>query len=399
MESNTSKPIIELNSVTKIFGDKPEIALSLIDQGLDAPSIQEQTSQVVAAADVSFSVNKGEIFMIMGLSGSGKSTLARCINQLHSIERGAVYLEGIDLSKMDPKQMREIRLNRITMMFQSFGLFPHKTVLDNVGFGLKMKGIPAKDRKEKGLEVLDTVGLTDWASRRPGELSGGMQQRVGLARALATDADVLIMDEPFSALDPLIRKDMQDMFIGLQKKLKKTIIFITHDLHEAIKMGDVLSIMKDGRIEQIGTAEQIISKPATKYVGRFTEDINRSQVISIASIGKPSEALVQNQDGVESALSKMEQLDRNALYVVDNDEKPVGIVSKCDVLQASGANQKTINQIINKSFPQSPPDVPIADVLKLMRNHSPLAIVGKDGKLQSVVSQIDIFGTLAGLSK
>jgi len=396
MRNKTSRPIIELNGVTKIFGDKPEIALSLIDQGLDAPTIQEQTNQVVAAADVSFSVNEGEIFMVMGLSGSGKSTLARCINQLHSIERGAVYLEGKDLSKMDPKELREIRLNRITMMFQNFGLFPHKTVLDNVGFGLKMKGIPAKDRKKKCLEVLDTVGLNEWATRRPGELSGGMQQRVGLARALATDADVLIMDEPFSALDPLIRKDMQDMFIGLQKKLKKTIIFITHDLHEAIKMGDILSIMKDGKIEQIGTAEEIVSNPATKYVARFTEDINRSQVISISTISKPAEALVQGQDDLESALSRMEQLDRMALYVADVENKPVGVVSRCDVIQAASAGEKNFNKIINKSFSQSVPNVPVADVLKLLNSHSPLAVVDNDGRLQGVVSQIDIMETLAG---
>jgi glycine betaine/proline transport system ATP-binding protein len=391
-------PKIEVDGVTKIFGDKPEVALSLIDQGVDVHDIQERTQQIMAVVDVSFSVNEGEIFMVMGLSGSGKSTLARCINQLYRVNRGAVYLEGKNLTQMNQKQIREIRLSRLTMMFQNFGLFPHKTILDNVGFGLKMKGIPVEDRKEKCMQVLDVVGLSKWASYRPSELSGGMQQRVGLARALATDADVLLMDEPFSALDPLIRRDMQDMFIKLQKKLKKTIIFITHDLHEAIRMGNILSIMKDGRIEQIGTAEQIVSNPATEYVSRFTEDINRSQINSIATIIKPAEALVQNQDGVQLALSRMEQLDRTALYVIDDEEKPVGIVSKYDALRAAGAGQTTINLIINDSFPKSDPNVPIADVFELMKSHFPLAVVGKDGKLQGVVSQIDIFEALAGLS-
>lgn len=398
MMKDASIPKVELDGVTKIFGDKPEVALSLIDQGADIQDIQAQTQQVAAVIDVTFSVKEGEIFMVMGLSGSGKSTLVRCINQLYRANRGAVYLEGKNLTQMNHKQIREIRLTRLTMMFQNFGLFSHKTVLDNVGFGLKMQGIPVKEREQKCMQVLDEVGLSKWASYRPGELSGGMQQRVGLARALATGADVLLMDEPFSALDPLIRRDMQDMFIKLQKKLKKTIIFITHDLHEAIKMGNVLSIMKNGRIEQIGTAEQIVSNPATEYVSRFTEDVDHSKVNTIATIIKPAEALVQDRDGVQLALSRMEQLDRMALYVIDDAGKPVGIVSYRDALRAAEAGQTTINQIINNSFPKSTPNVPIADVFELMKSHAPLAVVGKDGKLQGVVSQIDIFETLAGLS-
>ena len=391
----TTEPKVRLEGVTKIFGDQPESALPLVDEGLSKTEIQARTGQVVAVSNVSLSVEQGQTFIVMGLSGSGKSTLVRCVNQLISPTHGRVYLDEQDLTRAMPDELREIRLTRLTMMFQQFGLFPHKTVLDNVAFGLKMRGAAAPERRNKAMEVLEMVGLTEWAAYKPDALSGGMQQRVGLARALATDADVLLMDEPFSALDPLIRRDMQDQFLNLEHEMRKTILFITHDLHEALKMGDMLAIMKDGQIDQIGDPEQIISNPATEYVSRFTEDVDRSRVFTVGSIMKPTEALKRSKDGVESAVSRMEALERRALFVVDDAGKPVGLVSYEDALRASSNGDLSVNQVTKTAFPQALPDTPLADVYDFLTRDSALAVVGEDNKLQGVVSQTDVFEALA----
>lgn len=264
---------ISLENLIKIYGAKPQIALKLFREGKTTDDILRLTNQVVSIADISLKIKPGELFVIMGLSGSGKSTLIRCINRLIKPTSGHIYIDGEDVAHVSESRMREIRLSKISMVFQQFGLFPHKTVAENIEYGLKMQGISKDQRRQKSLKTLARVGLEQWADRLPAALSGGMKQRVGLARALATDAEILLMDEPFSALDPLIRREMQQELLRLQQELNKTIIFISHDIHEAFKIGDRIGVMKEGKIVQVGTPEVILKQPANDYIRAFLQDI------------------------------------------------------------------------------------------------------------------------------
>ena len=275
---------IVCNNVWKIFGPNEKSILSNLDKNLSRTEVQEKTGHVVAVKDVSFSIKKGETFVVMGLSGSGKSTLARCISRLIEPTSGEVKIDDVDVTKMNKNELIELRRNRMSMVFQHFGLFPHKRVIDNISYGLEIRGTKSKERSERALEVCKMVGLDGWESHYPRELSGGMQQRVGLARALAVDPEILIFDEPFSALDPLIRREMQDELLKLQEKLQKTMVFITHDFSEAIKMGDTIAIMKDGEISQLGTPEEIVANPIDQYVKDFTEDVPKYKVLSAGKI-------------------------------------------------------------------------------------------------------------------
>ena len=274
---NNSEPKITIENLIKIYGDKPLKALNLLRQGKSSDDILNLTNQVLSIADISLQINTGELFVIMGLSGSGKSTLVRCINRLIKPTSGHIYIDGDDIAHVDEQRMREIRLNKISMVFQKFGLFPHKTVVENVEYGLKMRGFEKTKRRKIGIETLEKVGLEQWADYLPSSLSGGMQQRVGLARAIATDPEILLMDEPFSALDPIIRREMQKELLQLQKELHKTIVFISHDIYEALKIGDRIAMMKDGKIIQIGSPEEILTQPADDYVRAFIQDINDSK--------------------------------------------------------------------------------------------------------------------------
>lgn len=269
----SSEVKICLKNLIKIYGDKPRIALELFRSGKTRDEILQLTNQVVSIADISLDIQSGELFVIMGLSGSGKSTLVRCINRLIEPTSGHIYLDGEDIAHVSEKRMRSLRLHKISMVFQQFGLFPHKTVVENVAYGLKMQGMSKVKRQQKSRETLGLVGLESWADRLPADLSGGMKQRVGLARALATDAEILLMDEPFSALDPLIRREMQQELLRLQRELQKTIIFISHDVHEAFRLGDRLAVMKEGKIVQVGKPKVILEQPANDYIRAFLQDI------------------------------------------------------------------------------------------------------------------------------
>ena len=262
-----------LENLIKIYGDKPHLALKLFREGKTRDDILQLTNQVVSIADLDLKIKQGELFVIMGMSGSGKSTLVRCINRLIKPTSGHIYIDGEDIAHVSEKRMREIRLHKISMVFQQFGLFPHKSVTENVEYGLKMQGVAKVKRRQKSLDTLASVGLEQWAERSPSDLSGGMKQRVGLARALATDAEILLMDEPFSALDPLIRREMQQELLRLQTEFQKTIIFISHDVHEACKLGDRIAVMKEGKIVQVGTPKTIINQPANDYIRSFLQDI------------------------------------------------------------------------------------------------------------------------------
>jgi len=274
---------LEAEHLYKVFGRRPEEAMERLHQGADREALRAEGT-TAAVIDASFTVEPGQIFVVMGLSGSGKSTLLRMLNGLLEPTGGHVRFDGQDLTRLSPRELREVRARKISMVFQHFALFPHRSVRENAAYGLEVQGVPRAERAERAARALELVGLAGWEEAWPDELSGGMQQRVGLARALATDADLLLMDESFSALDPLIRRDMQDQLIELQKKLKKTIVFITHDLNEAMRLGDRIAVMRDGRIVQTGTAEEILVRPADDYVASFTKDVDRSRVLTAESV-------------------------------------------------------------------------------------------------------------------
>ncbi|HER2227697.1 TPA: glycine betaine/L-proline ABC transporter ATP-binding protein, partial [Streptococcus pyogenes] len=297
--------ILEVKHLSKIFGKKQKAALEMVKTGKNKSEIFKKTGATVGVYDASFEVKKGEIFVIMGLSGSGKSTLVRMLNRLIEPSAGSILLEGKDISTMSADQLREVRRHDINMVFQSFALFPHKTILENTEFGLELRGVPKEERQRLAEKALDNSGLLDFKDQYPNQLSGGMQQRVGLARALANSPKILLMDEAFSALDPLIRREMQDELLDLQDSMKQTIIFISHDLNEALRIGDRIALMKDGQIMQIGTGEEILTNPANEFVREFVEDVDRSKVLTAQNIMiKPLTTTVE-LDGPQVALNRM----------------------------------------------------------------------------------------------
>jgi glycine betaine/proline transport system ATP-binding protein len=329
-----------LQHIWKIFGPNPQYVLEKISNGSTRADVLSQTGHVIAVRDVSFEVAQGEIFVVMGLSGSGKSTLVRCLSRLIDPTSGKVIINGADVTAMNLTELRELRRHTVSMVFQRFGLFPHRRIVDNVCYGLEVRGMDTQSRRQKSKEILELVGLKGWENHFPHELSGGMQQRVGLARALAVDPEIMLCDEPFSALDPLIRRDMQNELLNLQKTLRKTIIFITHDFLEALKLGDRIAIMKDGEIVQIGTPQAIVAHPVDDYVREFTQDVPRAKVLTADSIMQP---LTQNPpDCVKSVPSHwtLEQLIPLVLatdcimQVVDDMGAPVGELDRRVVLEA-----------------------------------------------------------------
>jgi len=334
-------PKIVCNNIWKIFGAYPEQTLKELDRSLSRAEVQAKTGHVVAVKDVSFEVNTGETFVVMGLSGSGKSTLVRCISRLIEPTAGAMIVDGEDIMSYDRAKLTELRRFRMSMVFQHFGLFPHRKVIDNISFGLEIRGMDKQARRERSLEVLQKVGLDGWAEHFPRELSGGMQQRVGLARAMAVDPEILIFDEPFSALDPLIRREMQDELISIQAEVHKTMIFITHDFLEAIKMGDRIAIMKDGVVVQVGTPEEIVTNPVDDYVREFTEDVPRYKVVSVGRVMQAvsDRARIETVERIHHN-AKIDSLidtlttSEGPLAVIDDENRIVGEVTQTMILKA-----------------------------------------------------------------
>jgi glycine betaine/proline transport system ATP-binding protein len=323
----------------KVYGANGKRIVGSPDADLPRAELLDKTGCVVAVRDVSFEVAPGEVFVVMGLSGSGKSTLVRMVNRLHDPTAGQIRIDGEDLLALPPDRLREVRRRKISMVFQHFGLLPHRRIVDNVAFGLEVQGIEREDRERKAIEVLEVVGLGGWAQHYPDELSGGMQQRVGLARALATDPEIMLFDEPFSALDPLIRRDMQDEVTRLQREVRKTMIFITHDLAEALKLGDRIAIMKDGRFVQVGTPEEVVAHPADDYVADFTKDVPRAHVLTARVIMRPANAqaladgpTVAPETIVQDLIAIVAETDRT-IRVVD-DGAVVGVVDRDAVMAA-----------------------------------------------------------------
>lgn len=395
---SSSQPKIQIENLVKIYGKNPEHALKLFREGGNRDEILQATGNVLGVANVSLSIAEGELFVIMGLSGSGKSTLARCINRLIEPTSGHVFIDGEDVAKVDLKRLREVRRTKISMVFQRFGLFPHKSVLENTEYGLKMRGVPVEERRQKALDTLEIVGLRKWADYAPSALSGGMQQRVGLARALATDAPILLMDEAFSALDPLIRRGMQDELMRLQTDLKRTIVFISHDIQEALKIGDRVAIMKAGYLVQVGTPEEIVTNPVDDYIAAFTQDVNRAQVLKTGSIVRQTVPFILGQGSAHAALQAMQTHERRRLHVVDRQGQPVGMLNRQDLEQAVKSGVEDVESVMRTDFPTVEAATSLEEIFHLAQAGVPIAVVNRKGKFKGVVEQSDILASIGRLS-
>lgn len=326
-QNGGGQPYIAVKSVWKVFGRNPERVLSPEHNYKDRDTVQNELGNVVGLREVSFEVDKGETFMIMGLSGSGKSTMVRCLLRLIEPTSGQIIIDGSDITQMSDNELVEFRRQKIAMVFQHYGLMPHRNVIDNASWGLEIQGIGKEERYERTRKTLELVGLNGWENSFPRQLSGGMQQRVGLARALVVDTDILLMDEPFSGLDPLIRRQMQDELLNLQSELHKTIIFITHDLNEALKLGDHICILKGGEVSQIGTPEDIVLRPEDEYVGEFTQDVRLESVLTAGKVMVGPKATVMGHQGPRAALHTIGSSDGDVAWVVDRREHYLGILS------------------------------------------------------------------------
>ncbi|EGL83457.1 glycine betaine/L-proline ABC transporter, ATPase subunit [Caldalkalibacillus thermarum TA2.A1] len=388
---------IAVEEVTKIFGRETHKALALLQQGKSKADILQETGCTVGVNRATFEVHEGEIFVIMGLSGSGKSTLVRLINRLIEPTSGSIRIDGEDIVQMKPDKLRDVRRKKVSMVFQRFALFPHRTVLENVAYGLEVQGVDPSKRQEAALQALKLVGLQGWEEQYPDQLSGGMQQRVGLARALANDPDILLMDEAFSALDPLIRKDMQDELLELQAQMKKTIVFITHDLDEALRLGDRIALMKDGQIVQIGTPEEILMHPANHYVERFVEDVDLSKVLRAGQVMKRAEAVTLGKDGLRVALKRMQDQGLSSIYVIDRHKVLVGALTADQALQALKDGQTDMEEIMIREIPTADPSTPLYELFERVYDTAiPLAVVDDKQRLRGVVVRGAILAALAG---
>ncbi|MFD2705686.1 MULTISPECIES: quaternary amine ABC transporter ATP-binding protein [Salibacterium] len=389
-------PVIKVEDLSKVFGRHPERALKLLDEHKSKDEILEQTGNTVGVNRASFEVEEGEVFVIMGLSGSGKSTLVRLLNRLIEPTEGNVYVEEENLATMDKESLRKIRREKMSMVFQRFALFPHRTVLSNTEFGLEIQGVDKEERREKAEKALELVGLDGYMNQKPGQLSGGMQQRVGLARALTNDPQVLLMDEAFSALDPLIRKEMQDELLDLQETMQKTIIFITHDLDEALRIGDRIALMKDGSIVQIGTPEDILVNPANDYVEKFVEDVDRSKILTAEHIMKRPETVDIDKHGPRVALERMREEGLSSIYVTDRRRVLKGYVTADTASDARNQDVRNINDILNTDVPTVDKDTPLNEIFEQIYDSPvPIAVV-EDGKLLGVIVRGAVIGALAG---
>lgn len=386
---------VNVQNVTKIFGKNHKKALQLLKEGYSKADILKQAGCTVGVNQASFEVYAGEIFVIMGLSGSGKSTLVRMLNRLIDPTIGKVEIDGKDVVKMTKADLREIRRKKISMVFQKFALLPHRTVLENTEYGLELQGIEKELRKQKALEALKLVDLEGYENQYPSQLSGGMQQRVGLARALANDPDVLLMDEAFSALDPLIRKDMQDELLELQARMEKTIIFITHDLDEALRIGDRIALMKDGAIVQIGTPEEILMNPTNEYVERFVEDVDLSKVLTAGHVMKRADS-VQVDKGPLVALQMMKDLGISSIYVVDKKQRLLGAVTAAEARKAVDQG-KTLSIILDTNIKTVRKETLLVDLFEVVSEAViPVAVVDEENRLKGIVIRGAVLGALSG---
>lgn len=397
---------IETKGLYKIFGHRAKTqALPLIEGGRSKAEILKETGCTVGINNASFTIEEGEIFVIMGLSGSGKSTVIRCLNRLIEPTDGVVLIDGEDIVQLTPEQLREVRRKKLGMVFQKFGLLPHRSVIDNVAFGLEIQGVDLATRRKKAEQAIELVGLQGYEESMTQALSGGMQQRVGLARALANDPEILLMDEAFSALDPLIRVGLQDELLELQARMHKTIVFITHDLDEALKLGDRIAIMKDGEIIQIGTPEEILTQPANEYVRSFVENVDRSKVITAGSIMEKAQGVAYQSDGPHLVTRKMKQMGHSTIFVVDRDRKFLGYVRIDDAidltkkvpLSEDDDDRRNIRGIIKSDVCTCNPETPLRELVACAANSKmPIVVIEESGKMKGIVSHAALLAGIAG---
>ncbi|WP_176332551.1 quaternary amine ABC transporter ATP-binding protein [Candidatus Enterococcus lemimoniae] len=385
---------VKVSHLTKIFGKRSKQALDMIKENKDKTEILKKTGATVGVYDVNFEVEEGEIFVIMGLSGSGKSTLIRLLNRLIEPTSGNIFIDNQDISKLDKEGLREVRRNKMSMVFQNFGLFPHRTILENTEYGLEVRGVPKEERTAKADQALENSSLLAFKDQFPNQLSGGMQQRVGLARALANDPEILLMDEAFSALDPLIRREMQDELVDLQENVKKTIIFITHDLNEALRIGDRIALMKDGQIMQIGTGEEILTNPANDYVRTFVEDVDRSKVLTAQNIMVPALTTNIEIDGPTVALTRMRQEEVSMLLAVDKKRQLKGVVRAEHALEARKTG-KPLTDYVDTDITSIDKDMLVNDIFPIIYDSPTPVAVTDNNKLLGVVIRGSVLEALA----
>ena len=393
------EPKLEVRQLYKVFGEQPEQAMRLLAEGHDKDDIFARTGQTIGVFNASFTVNRGEIFVVMGLSGSGKSTMVRLLNRLIEPTSGQVLIDGEDVTGLDDAALLELRRRKMSMVFQSFALMPHLDVLDNTAFGLELSGVPVEERETRAQAALEQVGLGAHTHSYPDELSGGMQQRVGLARALANDPDILLMDEAFSALDPLIRTEMQDELLKLQQKHQRTVIFISHDLDEAIRIGDRIAIMEGGRVVQVGTPDQIINSPADDYVRAFFRGVDVTSVLTAGDIAKRSQVTLIEREGagVRAALERLREHDRDYAYVVDREQTFHGVVSADSLKAAAAANRDArITAAFLPDVEPLPLDTPVGDLISpVAQAPCSMPVVDSEGHYAGVISKVTLLETLA----
>ncbi|MFW5809108.1 MAG: quaternary amine ABC transporter ATP-binding protein [Halanaerobium sp.] len=386
---------IKAENLYKVFDGKGQKEIELLKDGMSKDDILEKTGATVGINNASFEVKEGEIFVIMGLSGSGKSTLLRCLNRLVEPTAGSVTVDGTDVTDLSKDELRKFRKEKFGMVFQNFALFPYRTVLENAEFGLEIEGIDKDKRREKAMTALKQVGLEGYEDQNPDQLSGGMQQRVGLARALAVDTDILLMDEPFSALDPLIKKDMQDKLLELYEHIDKTIVFITHDLDEALKLGDRIAIMKDGEIVQVGNHEEILTNAENDYVAEFVQDVNRSRVLTAEDIMDKPRAVLYKQDGLRTALHKMRHNELGSIFVLGENRKYRGIVTIEDVVESINKDKENLDEII-KEVPIAEPGESVNNLFsKIADINTPLPVLDDNQKLKGIIVKTHVVANLA----
>lgn len=385
--------ILRMEHVAKLYGPNQKEATKLMLEGADKAEVYQKCGCTVALWDVNLQIPRGKVFVIIGLSGSGKSTAVRCFNQLTVPTLGNVFFEEQNVGEMNRKELREYRRSKISMVFQSFGLMNHRDVLGNVSYGLEIKGVPQEEREQRAQEIISMVGLEGWEHQACQELSGGMRQRVGIARALANDPEVLLMDEPFSALDPLVRQDMQFELLQIQRKLKKTIIFITHDIDEAFKMGDEVCIMKGGQVVQTGTPEELSINPANEYVRNFIGFADKTKVVSVRSIMITPTSIVRVQESVDQAIREMRRNNLSSVVVIDDDLHLAGILSIKEAL-AAWKNDLPIEQVLQTNIPTVSPDALISDVVPLASEAAyPIAVTDEDNVLLGIVTKAGILAS------
>ncbi|UBH28979.1 glycine betaine/L-proline ABC transporter ATP-binding protein ProV [Aeromonas enteropelogenes] len=388
---------IEVKSLYKIFGEQPEKAFKLLAKGHDRASILKKTGQTLGVQGVDLAIHEGEIFVVMGLSGSGKSTLVRLFNRLIEPTRGQVLIDGEDIATISDRELRQVRRKKISMVFQSFALMPHLTVLENTAFGLELAGVPLRERQQSARQALDQVGLGPWMNAFPDALSGGMKQRVGLARALANDPDILLMDEAFSALDPLIRTEMQDELLKLQASHQRTIVFISHDLDEAMRIGDRIAIMQDGQVIQVGTPDEILSQPANDYVRAFFRGVDLANVFSARDIvSRKQMPLIKKHttDGPANALRQLKQQDREFGYVVDRARRFVGVVSLASLARTVDSKGSLEQALLDEVTPLLA-DTPLHELIsQVAAAPCQVPVIEEDGTYLGLISKANLLNTL-----